>query len=194
MKYFIVIFISIFVSNIFCQTTADITQQCRRTQLNGMYALSGFAVSNIAVSTFSLGGSNNANQSFHQMNIGWNGVNLILGASGIWQQCKNKPATNLQEAIKQSIKTEKIFLTNAALDVAYIIGGFYVRETRYRQPEQWNQRTGWGNAIIYNGSFLLLFDGVMYAINRKYTNKLLSATRGIQIGFSNNSIHTVVKF
>lgn len=160
----------------------------------GMAALTGFALANITTSAIGLSSTNEANKAFHQMNIGWNGVNLILGASGLWQANRVKPFTNDVQALKAGEKMETIFLVNAALDIAYISGGALIKETRNRNTEQWNQQTGWGNAVMYNGAFLLVFDGVMYALHKNNNEKLWRKLQGIQLGYSPNGVQCIVKF
>ncbi|MCU0441523.1 MAG: hypothetical protein MUE96_03920 [Bacteroidia bacterium] len=176
------------------QPLLNFDKQYNQLQKVGMATLSSFAIANITVSAIGLSSENASNKAFHQMNIGWNSVNIILGASGLRQAYRTKPFTNDVQALKAGEKMETIFLVNAALDMAYIAGGAWIKETRYRNSAQWNQLTGWGNAVMYNGVFLLVFDGMMYALHRNNNEKLWQKLQTTQIGFSPNGFQCIVQF
>jgi len=176
------------------QINADYLADSYRINKNGMFVLSGFSIANITSSLIGLQNNNATNTAFHQMNIGWNGVNLILGASGLWQAYHPKNYSNATESMRFGLKTEQLFLVNAVLDIGYIAGGALVKETRYRNPSNWNQATGWGNAIMYNGSFLLAFDGVMYVLHHHHNKKIWNAMQQIQLGYLPNGFNLSVKF
>ena len=113
----------------------------------GMWALNGWALGN----TTSLAGVMHDDpqwSSFHQMNVGWNLVNAGLASYAL---ANNKPI--------EPQKLEKIFWINSALDVVYVASGFWLRaEGQKRGNPQW---IGWGESIMIQGGFLLVFDSVM---------------------------------
>ena len=112
-----------------------------------MWALNGWALGN----TTSLTGVMHEDpylSSFHQMNVGWNIVNAGLASYAL---ANNKPV--------EPQKLERIFWINSALDVVYVASGFWLRaEGEKRGNPQW---IGWGESIMIQGGFLLVFDSVM---------------------------------
>ena len=115
----------------------------------GMIGLSTWSLSNFATSAGPAMYTTDPEwQAYHQMNIGWNTVNLALATSGLLRKTQPKPKS-----------LARIFWINCALDVAYIAGGFLLRQKGIAQDNpQWR---GWGSSIALQGSFLLVFDGVM---------------------------------
>ena len=113
----------------------------------GMWMLNGWALGN----TTGLVGVQHEDvqtASFHQMNVGWNIVNAGLASYAL---ANNKPV--------EPQKLEKIFWINSALDVVYVASGFWLRaEGQKRGNPQW---IGWGESIMIQGGFLLVFDSVM---------------------------------
>lgn len=194
MKYIVLAFVIISWLPLNAQTIEEFTRQFKHTQQSGMYVLSGFATTNIAVSAIGVSSENATNKAFHQMNIGWNGVNLVLGATGLIQLNRVKPFNNDVKALHAGERVETIFLVNAVLDIAYITGGAWLKETRYRNTSQWDNLTGWGNAVMYNGVFLLVFDGIMYSLHRYNNEKLWHKLQKVQLGYSPNGFKCIVKF
>lgn len=194
MKLALVAYLSCSCLLLKAQSVEQYSKKYHSFQRNGMYILTGFAGVNMIASSFSLSTSNNVNKSFHQMNIGWNGINILLGVVGLRKAYQAKPFTDKLEALKKGKKMETLFLVNTTLDIAYIVGGALVKETRYRNTEQWNQLTGWGNAIMYNGVFLFAFDGVMYALHKQHNQKLWAHLQAVEVGYSPNGFRCIVKF
>ena len=115
----------------------------------GMWALNGWAISNIAAGVpLSIASEDPYAKAFHQMNAGWNVVNLALASGSL---ILDKPA--------EPKRLAKIFWINAGLDVAYVAAGLAMahhgRETHDPKLE------GWGNSIALQGGFLFGFDAVM---------------------------------
>jgi hypothetical protein len=72
--------------------------------------------------------------------------------------------TNL-EIIKDFNSLQNILLLNAGLDVAYIATGFYLKE-RSKNSSSSERLTGYGNSLLLQGGFLLLFDVALYFIHQ----------------------------
>jgi hypothetical protein len=145
-----------------------------RTKITGtgMEVLGGWAIANIGVGAigWNAAGSNEARY-FYQMNILWNTVNFgaaLIGYSGA-QNNKNKKLT-AAESLKQQQKIEKIFLINGGLDVAYIGTGLYLKLTGDSRNSP--IRKGYGESILLQGGFLLIFDGIMYHAEKSNGGKL----------------------
>jgi hypothetical protein len=62
---------------------------------------------------------------------------------------------------------KQVLLFNAGLDVAYIVGGAYLRERGRSRPDKADQLRGYGKSIMVQGGFLLAFDLVNYVIFKR---------------------------
>jgi len=69
-----------------------------------------------------------------------------------------------EELLSKMVKTENLYLINAGLDVLYIGGGFLMRHLANRSVKSYDLLRGYGNAVILQGAFLLVFDAVMYGV------------------------------
>jgi len=120
-----------------------------RTLSAGMGTLNGWALANLTTGSMAALQAEDPQQiAFHQMNAGWNTVNLALATTGLLLDRPVEPQ-----------KLARVFWINAALDVGYMAGGLAMRQRglRLEQPNL----VGWGDSILLQGSFLFVFDGVM---------------------------------
>lgn len=159
----------------------DFSEQRIRHQKTLGLALGSFAVANIAVGAVAAGQTSGETRYFHKMNVYWNLVNLgIAGAGLLGSRKRNADAETLADAVRQHENMKQILLLNAGLDVAYVLGGAYLRERAVSHPDKADQLRGYGTSIIAQGGFLLAFDLVNYFIfkNRgdRQERMLLSAS------------------
>jgi len=134
-----------------------------RTLDAGMGTLNGWALANITTGTLmSIQAEDPQPVAFHQMNAGWNTVNLALATTGLILDRPVEPK-----------KLARLFWINTALDVGYMAGGLAMRQRGLRldQPEL----VGWGDAILLQGGFLFVFDGVMGWKMQRFANQERSA-------------------
>ncbi len=144
--------------------------------------LGGWSAANIIGSAFATKTTNEEMRYFHQMNVQWNGVNLLiagLGYIGASKQHKGKVAT-LASILNHQNGVEKTYLFNLGLDVAYVTGGLYLTE-KSKNNSNPPRLKGYGNAIMVQGGFLLLYDIVNYAIHRKHGKQLYPLLNNIQL-------------
>jgi hypothetical protein len=160
-----------------------------------MLILGGWALGNMAVSGILLGntvdagnpaaGGNGVTKGYHQMNIGWNAVNLTIAGFGYLAALKSNPASfDLFGTVDEHYKIQKIFLFNAGLDVGYMAAGAWLTErskTTLKNPEQ---MLGFGQAIIVNGAFLFVFDLANYFIQSGHNDKIKLLLKGDGMGLS----------
>ncbi|WP_052354105.1 DUF6992 family protein [Flectobacillus major] len=143
-----------------------------RLEINrrGMLVLGGWSVGNLATSGILIGQSSGSEKYFYQMNLYWNAVNGALAGLGYLQAKKQIRAgiSPNQSLIDEQYGTEKVFLLNTGLDVAYVIGGAYLLEKSKNSSTQKDLLKGYGQSVIMQGSFLMLFDGIMYAVHRSH--------------------------
>ena len=112
-------------------------------------------------------------KSFHQMNVMWNAVNLGLAVPGYLKARNAKAVTSLSATLSEQQKTERIFLFNSGLDIAYITAGFLLRSMALNQQAKADQLNGFGKGLILQGSFLFAFDLTAFAIHHRHGKQVL---------------------
>ena len=112
-------------------------------------------------------------KSFHQMNVMWNAVNLGLAIPGYLSARNAKAVMSLSATLNEQQKTERIFLLNTGLDVAYITAGFLLRSMALHQSSKTDQLNGFGKGLILQGSFLFAFDLTAFAIHHRHGKQVL---------------------
>ena len=142
--------------------------------------LGSFALANIAVGAVAAGQTSGETKYVHKMNVYWNLVNLGIAGAGLLGSRKRKAdSETLADAVRQHENMKQILLINAGLDVAYVVGGAYLRERATSHPDKADQLRGYGKSIMAQGGFLLAFDLVNYFIFKNRGDKqerlLLSA-------------------
>ena len=161
----------------------------RRNQLNktNMTILAGWAGVNIIQSSISAANAKGSDKSFFQMNTYWNAVNLAIAGVGLHSV---KKAMNKKLSLAQNLKTqtqlEKILLFNAGLDVGYIFGGLYLNDRGQRLTNE--QTQGFGTSIVFQGSFLLVFDVVQYCLHQANGKHLGAWLNKLDIGATQNGV------
>jgi hypothetical protein len=140
-------------------------QRLQITQV-GMLILGVWAIGNMVVNGFLLRKPVSLEQThFSRMNIFWNLVNLGLAISGYMSAHGSDPALiNLIETTNDFNNMGKILLFNAGLDVAYITGGFLMKEMAKNRENKKDLLSGYGKALIWQGGFLLAFDVILFII------------------------------
>jgi hypothetical protein len=144
----------------------------RRLSLNrvNMYVLGGWAVGNLAVSGYLRSQTTGTVRYFHEMNVFWNVVNLGLAAGALYGGYQSDPASyDLWQTYHEQQKLEKILLFNLALNFTYLTAGGYLIERSRRGGEREFQFKGYGQSLLLQGGFLLLFDTAQYLMHH-YSN------------------------
>lgn len=143
-----------------------------RTSKNAMIVLAGWSAVNIVGSGIATNTSNKENRNFHQMNVMWGGINLAIAGLGYWGANREKiDNPTLEGVMKRQRRIEKTYLINAGLDVVYVGAGLLMNKTADNQKNP-DKFRGYGNSIMMQGGFLLLYDGIMYAIHRSHGKQL----------------------
>ncbi|MDO3627717.1 hypothetical protein [Mucilaginibacter sp. BT774] len=130
-------------------------------------------------------------QYFFQMNTIWGAVDFgtaLLGYASV-QKYRKKNLT-AAETLEQQKKLEKIFLINGALDIAYLGTGTYLKlvgDSRHSPIMR-----GYGESILMQGGFLLIFDGFMYHAEKHNGTKLRNFLEKHPISFDGHRIGTVI--
>lgn len=155
----------------------DFSQARTRLDQRGLSVLGGWAVGNLLVSGIATGQTEGSAHYFHQMNLGWGAVNLALAGAGYLaaRRAARSPSTTRADNVRRQLKTENLYLLNAGLDVAYLAAGAYLLEkgrnpSAAGSPSRWR---GYGQSLVLQGGFLLLFDGAQYAAHHRHANRSL---------------------
>lgn len=149
--------------------TSDFNQSKNRITKNGMYVLGGWGMANVIGSGIGAFTTEGETQAFHQMNVGWGAINTGIAALSLMGSKNAKTDLSQVETIKQLEATKRLFLFNAALDVAYIATGAYMVEKSKSidDTKRSDQLSGFGKSFILQGAGLMIFDAVMYSIHTK---------------------------
>lgn len=147
---------------------------------NGMLILGTWAVGNMIWGGVGASQSTGQTKAFHQMNLYWNSVNLVIAGFGYWQATKETPGIGFLETMQAQNSIEKMLLFNAGLDLAYIAGGLYLKERGLRIEK--DQFVGFGNSIILQGAFLLTFDAVMYSFHAFHAKEIPTIMQNLSLG------------
>ena len=110
---------------------------------------------------------------FGEMNTIWGSVDFVtalLGYTGT-QNNKNKKLTPAQTLHEQE-RIEKIFKINMYLDVVYLGAGTYLKLAGDSRNSP--MMKGYGESVLLQGGFLLLFDGLMLHSEKTHGDKLRS--------------------
>jgi len=153
----------------------EFNQQRHRIDKRLMLGLGSWASSNIVGSGIGWAFSTNeSTKYFHQMNVMWNAVNLGLSIPGYIKARRGNNRLSFFETLNEQRKTETIFLINAGLDIAYISSGILLKNRSTEDPTERARRIGFGNSVILQGGFLLIFDWVAYSIHRRHSKNELN--------------------
>ncbi len=168
-NFYISVFIVFFTQIVNAQSDSLFREfHLERMKINesAMLVLGGWAVGNILVGTYGNFKASGEAKYFHQFNAAWNIVNLGIAAFGYFNAVNSDPSsmTNL-EIIKDFNSLQNLLLLNAGLDVAYIATGFYLKE-RSKNSSSSERLRGYGNSLLLQGGFLLVFDIVLYFIHQ----------------------------
>ena len=149
----------------------------------GMYVRGGWALANMAAGAYGWAAFEGEKKYFSQMNLFWNVVNLSIAGFALYS---NYSADLLSlgdgEIMTKHLKTERLFLINSGLDVAYMGAGIMMRHLSTGSERRGDLLIGYGNAVVLQGGFLLVFDIVMYFIFRDIRPASIELTSALQQG------------
>ena len=151
----------------------DFNEERLRINRVGIQVLGGWALTNFAISGFSVWQASGETKAFHQMNIGWNAVNITLASFGYIHAMNAETDLGIIESIQAHESIMRIFLFNAGLDVGYLMGGAYLVERSRNADKNSERLAGFGKSVMVQGAFLLLFDGIMYFAHLHHENSQL---------------------
>ncbi len=108
---------------------------------------------------------------FAQMNTIWGSANFLTALIGYTgqQNNKNKKLTAAQ-TLQEQERIQKIFKINMYFDVAYLGAGAYLKLVGDSRNSPIMK--GYGESVLLQGGFLLLFDGLMLHAEKQHGGKL----------------------
>ena len=171
-----ILFLSLFLSfstTIFSQnlTLPNFNQERNELNRKGMTILGSWAGANLITNGILLANSSGSDKYFYQMNVYWNVVNGALAGLGVLGAKKTQGNLSAFQTLEEQSSTEKTFLVNTGLDAAYVMTGVYLLEKSKNSADSQDMLKGYGQSVILQGGFLLLFDGIMYGVHRSHLKK-----------------------
>ena len=184
----------LFSTKIFSQNLPFQNFNQERLDLNrkGMTILGSWAGANLITNGILLSNASGSDKAFYKMNIYWNVVNGALAGLSLLQKSKNQANMSPFQTLEEQNSTKKIFLFNTGLDVAYVVGGIYLLEKSKNTTSDQDMLKGYGQSVILQGGFLLLFDGIMYGVHRSHLKKGRVIFENLT--FTGNSLGLNIKF
>lgn len=171
MQPIILLAIILYSSAAFAQEFSTIEFNKAKTKVNqkGMLVLGSWGAANVIGSGIGAFSTEGETQAFHQMNVGWGIINTGIATLSLAGNKNAKTDLSQVETIKQLEATKRLFLFNAALDVAYMATGAYMIEKAKSidDTKRSDQLSGFGKSFILQGAGLMIFDAVMYSIHTK---------------------------
>ena len=167
LKLFSFLLVFIYGLSCFSQDTTLIHKRFFKTQQVAMGSLGAWSVGNLMVSPllsnniFKSGSSRTSGDYFHQMNFNWNIVNGAIAGLGYWSVCRRKKKSwNFSSLEKEKKKLKTSLAVNMGLDVVYIVSGILLNRAGHNSLSNSELKIGYGNSLMMQGGFLLIFDGV----------------------------------
>jgi hypothetical protein len=156
-----------------------------RTTEKAMVVLGSWAALNIASGFIIAGQTQGEAKYFWRMNAYWNLINgglAVLGYIGARKAMASK--FDLAGNEKAQLSIEKLYAFNFGLDLAYIAGGFFLREKGINTSnvKSQDQLKGYGSSIAVQGGFLLLMDGLMIMLHHKNSMRLNNKLKSLELG------------
>jgi len=176
---YIMTFLLLFMAiEVFSQISPEnFAQKSLSTQNTGMLILGGWAAANLIVGGYGWSKTTGQEKYFHQMNFMWNVVNLSIAGFALYSNAHTSIETlSISEVVTKHLKTEKVLLINAALDVGYVGTGFLLRHYSTKSDKFNSLLKGYGNSLILQGAFLLVFDLSLYGVLHTQRIEFLGVT------------------
>ncbi|MFT5645868.1 MAG: hypothetical protein ACI976_000544 [Aureispira sp.] len=169
-KVFLLLFIFVHFYASEAQTSLDEINQTRcKHNLNGMIAFSSWTGANLIAGTVGVLTTEGEIQHFFEMNLYFNAINLGLAIPGLIGAVKAKrTGLSFEQSVKELQKVKTVYLVNGVLDFTYITAGFLLREMSRNNSNNFslkNRLAGYGNALIVQGSFLLIYDFIEFGVH-----------------------------
>jgi hypothetical protein len=193
MKIALIITLMLAAGITFGQDVNDFYSISQQTNKTGMYVLGTWALTNIATGVYGWNRYDGSQKYFNQMNLMWNVVNLGIAGYALYSFSQSDPFTmTASEMLRDHVRKENLFLINAGLDVLYMGGGFYMRHLASQGHKRAEMLKGFGTSVILQGGFLMVFDLVMYIIQRQHRLSYDPGIFSVNFGLTPDGIGMVI--
>lgn len=160
-------------------STQNYAQKSLDLQKKGMIFLGSWGTLNLISGSTGYFLSENSTKYFHQMNAGWNLVNLGIAGFALYSiSTIDVSSLNYSQSLSKLQNLDKILLFNAGLDIGYMATGAWLWERGLRKDSK--RLEGYGKSMLLQGGFLLVFDLILYTLHNPYTKGLLSISENFQ--------------
>lgn len=185
-----VLFAVVFTKAQSTATLTDITQQQARLQRIGTWTLASWSVANLAVSGIAIGNAKGSSRYFHEMNLYWNAVNVGIAGMGLLALRKKNDNPTVSSVVKEHYTLQKSLLLNTGLDLAYVTSGFWLLDKSKTELTTLRQDRfrGFGQAVVVQGGFLLIFDLTNFFIHHADNPRLHRLLDNVQLTSSGVSM------
>lgn len=134
---------------------------------SGMIAYTSWSGANLIGGAIGWGTTEGEWKHFSQMTTVWSVINLGISIPGLLGSFKSYDRdVSTSELIKSQYSSEQTYLINGGLDFFYIGAGAVLRAIAPQHPSNRDLLKGFGNAIMVQGGFLLIFDLIQYFRHR----------------------------
>jgi len=162
------------------QQLTNFNERRLQQQQTAMLVLGAWAVGNMGTGLALRGKATDSDRYFHDMNIGWNVINLTLAGFGYWSSLQADPGSyDLAATIHEQYHIQKVLLFNAGLDVGYMLGGAYLMERSKNTDNKPERLKGFGRSIVLQGGFLLAFDLTTYLLLARGNQDIPALLQGL---------------
>ena len=159
------------------QDSTSIHDLFYKKQQQSLSLLSGWSVGNLIYSplaTKNLFSPETTNEHFHQMNFSWNLLNVGIASLGhIIVNKDSKKPWDMKILYDKKKKAEKSIIINIGLDIAYMITGLLLKNNAKKNNSEYYMNKGYGNSLILQGGYLLIYDAIFLMKLKKILIKKL---------------------
>lgn len=149
-------------------------------QKKGMILLGSWATLNILSGSVGYFLSEKHTKYFHQMNAGWNFVNIGIAGFALFNISHMDASTlSYSESLRELQNLDRILLFNAGLDIGYMAAGAWMWERGLRKNS--SRMEGYGRSLILQGGFLFAFDLVLYFLHSPITGDLIQLSEKLSL-------------
>lgn len=152
-----------------------------RINQTGFLVLSSWGAANIVSGAIGWSAARGQAKYFHQMNLIWGSVNLLVALPGYLGARKGTADNSLVGTVRGQSAIEKTFIFNAGLDIAYMAGSAWFLE-KANNSSNTAKYKGYGKSILMQGAALFLFDAVMFTNHNRHGKKLYKILSSVQAG------------
>ncbi|MFO7617277.1 MAG: hypothetical protein R6V75_08490 [Bacteroidales bacterium] len=160
-----VLFLGLFAHPLIGQVNAEWYRQTVNINQIGMGVLGGWAMGNLITGGIGALKYSGEAKYFSQMNLMWNVVNLSIAGIGLYGNLAADPfQMTPDQMMSEHLKSQRIYLINAGLDVIYIGSGVLLNRLSSRSIKRGELMAGYGRSLVVQGAFLMAFDLIMWGI------------------------------